>query len=237
MKRLLITVALLFTSLTVYAQYNGYNFSISSNLVYTTSAEIYLNPNAVDPVIRNRSFEIQDVLNPSLDLRYRISEPLIAGICIEYMNSSQTGRNLAVYEGNNEIRLETEDGFILIPVEASVYYVMPFSTQAFKFLMGAGVGVYTGEFTRKFGDTDVSTIERQSAFGIQVSISMEYLPLERLGMRFEMKFRDPEFKTRNRYNKDTVIYNGTEITILRNSFDAKINVNGVTFLLGAAFYF
>lgn len=237
MKKLLTTIAILFIFSAANAQYNGYDFSISSNLVYTTSAEIYLNPNAVDPVIRNRSFEIQDVLNPSIDLRYRISEPLIAGICVEYMKSSQSGRNLVVYEGNNEIRLETEDGFILIPIEASVYYVMPFSTQAFKFLMGAGIGMYNGEFTRNFGDTDVSTIERQTAFGIQVSISMEYLPLDRAGLRFEMKFRDPEFKTRNRYNKDKVIYNGNEITILRNSFDAKINVNGVTFLLGAALYF
>lgn len=219
------------------AQYNGFDFSLSAGAVYTTSAEIYLNPNAVDPIIRNRSFDIEDVLNPSLDIRYRLSEPLIIGLNAEYMKTSQTGRNLTVLEGNNEIRLETRDGYILVPIELSLYYQMPFSTAGFKFLMGGGAGMYVGEFTRQFGDTDVSTLERSSSFGMHVSMSMEYLPLERLGLRFEMKFRDPEFKVKSRYNKEIVNYNGTEIRILRDTFDTKVNVNGVTFLLSTAFYF
>lgn len=237
MKQILLTIILIIASSSVIAQYHGYDFSISTSLVYTTSAEIFLNPNSIDPIIRNRSFELQDVLNPSLDLRFRLSEPLLVGLCVEYMKTSQSGRNLTVFEGNNEIRLETEDGFVLIPIEATFYYQMPFSTADFKFLMGGGVGMYIGEFTRNFGDTDVSTLQQQSAFGIHVSISMEYVTLEQVGLRFEMKFRDPEFKTKNRYNKNVVNYNGSEITILRDTFDTKVNVNGVTFLLGAAFYF
>ncbi len=219
------------------AQYNGFDFSLSVGAVYTTSAEIYFNPNAVDPIIRNRSFEIDDILNPSLDIRFRLSEPLIIGINTEYMKTSQSGRNLAVLEGNNEIRLETKDGYILIPVELSLYYQMPFSTAHFKFLMGGGAGMYQGEFIRQFGDTEVSTLDRNATFGMHVSMSLEYLPFERLGLRFEMKFRDPEFKVKSRYNKDIVNYNGTEIRILRDTFDTKVNVSGVTFLLSTAFYF
>ncbi|MFO7526817.1 MAG: hypothetical protein R6W68_15295 [Ignavibacteriaceae bacterium] len=218
------------------AQYNGFDFSISSSLVYTTSAELYLNPNSVDPVIRNSSFEINDVLNPSIDIRYRLSEPLIVGISGEYIRTNQTGRNLTVLQGNNELRLESTDGFKLIPIETSLYYQLPFSTKNLKFLMGGGTGIYFGDFTRSFGDTDISTIERQVAFGIHVSVSMEYLPLENVGLRFEMKFRDPEFKSKNKYNKDIVNYNGTEIILLRDTFNTKVNVNGVTFLLGAAIY-
>ena len=66
---------------------------------------------------------------------------------------------------------------------------------------------------------------------------MEYLVIDRLGLRFEMKFRDPEFKSKSKYDKDIVNYNGNLITILRDTFDTKVNVNGVTFILGAAFYF
>lgn len=230
----LLTVLL---SIPVSSQYNGYNFSFSSGVVYTTEAEIFLNPGSVDPIVRNRSFEIQDVINPSLELRYRISEPLIIGLSAEFMSVTQMGRNLAVLEGNNEIRLETEDGFKLLPLEASIFYQMPFSTESFKFLMGGGAGVYIGEFTRIFGDTEISTLERQTAFGIQVSISAEYLPIERFGLRLEMKFRDPEFKSKSKYDKDVVNYKGDQITILRDTFDTKVNVNGVTFLLAAAFYF
>lgn len=235
-KKLIVSLIILFSSVNL-AQYNGNDFSISSSLVYTTTAEIYLYPNSVDPILRNNTFVLNDVINPSVDFRYRLSEPLIIGISTEIMKSEESGRNLTVLQGNNEIRLETTDGFQLIPIEASLYYQMPFSTASFKFVMGGGAGIYFGNFSRVFGDTDVSTIESESAIGIHVSISMEYLILEQAGIRFEMKFRDPEFKTRYRYNNTTVNYNGTEITLQEDTFDSKVNVNGVTFLLGAAFYF
>lgn len=230
------TFIILIATTFTYSQYNGFDFSVSSSLVYTTSAEIFLNPNSIDPVVRNSSFQINDVLNPALDIRYRISEPLILGLNAEYMNSNQTGRNLRVLEGNNELRLETTDGFQLLPIETSIYYQLPFSIENLKFLMGGGAGIYFGRFTRKFGDTEISTIDNQVAFGIQVSISMEYLPMENVGLRFEMKFRDPEFKSRNKYNKNVINYNGTQITLLQDTFDTKVNVDGVTFLLGAAVY-
>lgn len=232
-----IIVFLTLISTVSFSQFNGHDFSFNSSLVYTTSAEIFLNPNSADPVIRNRSFAIVDIINPALDLRFRLSEPLIIGISTEYMSTSQTSRNLIVFEGSNQIRLETEDGFKFIPVELSLYYQMPFSTTDFKFLMGGGAGLYIGEFTRKFGDTQVSTLEKQIAFGIQVSMSMEYILIDRLGLRLEMKFRDPEFKSKSKYDKDIVNYNGSLITILRDTFDTKVNVNGIAFLLGVSFYF
>ena len=160
-----IILLIIFTS-SVYSQYNGYDFGISSSLVYTTSADIYLNPNSADPSIRNRSFPISDIINPSVELRYRLSEPLIIGVGTEYMTSKQIGRNLIVYEGNHELSLETEDGFTFVPIELSLYYQMPFSTQSFKFLMGGGAGFYLGEFSRTFGDTEISTLEKQTAFGL-----------------------------------------------------------------------
>lgn len=234
---LIIIIIIIMSAAAVFAQHNGNNFSISSSLVYTTTAEIYLNPNSIDPIVRNRSFQVNDVLNPSLDFRYRISEPLIIGLCAEYMSAEQRGRNLVVFEGNNEITLETEDGFRLIPIEISLYYLMPFSTNDFKFLMGGGAGVYFGNFTRTFGDTDVSTINSENSFGMHVSVSMEYLVYRNFGLKLEMKFRDPEFKNKNKYDKNVVNYEDRQITILRDTFDTKVNVDGVTFLLGATFNF
>ena len=233
--RILSFIILLSSS--VLAQYDGNKFSISSSIVYTTSAEIFLNPNSTDPVVRNRSFQVSDVLNPSFEIRYRLSEPLIIGLSTEFMTTKQTGRNLIAFEGSNEQRLETEDGFRIIPLEASVYYLMPFSTLDFKFLMGAGAGIYFGKFSRTFGDTDVSTVSSQTAFGMHVSVSMEYVLLQNLGLKLEMKFRDPEFKNKNKYDKNIVNYKDTQVIILNDTFDTKVNVNGVTFLLGAAFYF
>lgn len=238
MKYFFYIVLIFFASATItFSQYNNHDFSLSGSFVYTTEAEVFLRPNSNDPAIRNRSNTLIDIMNPGIDLRYRLFESLIVGLSSEYMNKTQVGMNLSVSAGNNTIRLETEDGITLIPVELSAYYDMPFSTESFKFLMGGGVGYYYGDFQRKFGDTKITTLERQFAFGIHVSVSMEYILLERYGLRFEMKFRDPEYKIKSKYDKTIVNIDDTQITILQDTFDTKINVNGIVFLLSASYLF
>jgi hypothetical protein len=54
---------------------------------------------------------------------------------------------------------------------------------------------------------------------------MDYLLNNNLGLRSEMKFRDPQFVLKNRYKNPG--------RIPQNQFDSKINVDGVTFILGA----
>src|SRR3970040_1075455 len=103
--------------------------------------------------------------------------------------------------------------------------------------MGGGGGYYFGEHIRKFGDAEVESIERKAAFGIHVSISMEYLLRDNLGLRTEMRFRDPQFNVTSRYTKEQGNYNGTTINLTQNNFSSKINVDGVTFVLGAVFNF
>jgi hypothetical protein len=52
-----------------------------------------------------------------------------------------------------------------------------------------------------------------------------------------MKFRDPQFIVKSRYNNREYDYKGTKITVTRQEFDSKIDVNGVVFVLGTIFYF
>ncbi len=232
MKRLLI-ILLLIPFYYSYPQYNGNNFSFGVGAVYTTTAKVYLNPNSSDVIVRNQYFLLEDIINPSFDIRYRLSDPLIIGLNVEYMKKTDFGSNLRVNVGTIEI----EEGFRLIPIELSLYYQLPFSTEKFKFLMGGGGGYYFGEHIRKFGNAEVKNVKRDAAVGIQVSISMEYLLRENIGIRTEMKFRDPQFNLTNRYSNEYVTYNGRQIKPLQNPFNSKINVDGVTFILGAAFYF
>jgi len=135
------------------------------------------------------------------------------------------------------VRITVEDGFKLIPVELSLYYMLPFSTELFKFLIGGGAGYYLGEQVRKFADVEVKNISRKTAYGIHVIISMDYFVFENVSLRTEMKFRDPQFIVKSEYTKNETIYNGREINLPQSSFDSKINLDGVTFILGAAFHF
>ena len=219
------------------AQFDGKRFSIGVNGVYTTSARIYLNPNSSDPVLRNHAFGIADIINPSIDFRYRITNDIIIGLGTEYMKTTAAGPNLTAFSGNSTVTIDVNDGFLLIPVEISGYYLLPFSTEKFKFLMGGGAGYYYGEHIREFGDESVSTESRDFAYGIQVSVSMDYMIRDDITVHSEMKFRDPQFKVKSAYDKLEVNYNGQIIRLAQKTFDSKIDVDGVTFILGFSFLF
>jgi len=235
-----ITLAILFAftiSESLFAQYNGNDFAVGVYAVYTNTTSIFLNPNASDIVLRNQSFEIDDIFNPAIDLRYRVSDPLIIGLNIEYIKKTSVGPNLNAFVGSTVITIDVEDGFKVIPVELTAYYLLPFSTEKFKFLMGGGGAFYMGEFIRKVGDAEVTNVESEKSFGIQVMASMNYLPLENLIIRFQMKFRDPQITVSSKYNKSEAVYQGQIITLPQQPFDTKIDMDGITFLLGAAFQF
>lgn len=231
-KHLLILILLFCSIAQSIAQHNGKNLSVSLGVDYTTSAQIFLNPNSSDIVLRNKSFEIEHLTSPILDIRYRLTDDIILGLSSEYISKSKKGRNFSALEGSQVVELLVEDGIEFIPIELSVYYQMPFSTEDFKFNMGAGGGYYVGKQTRIFGDTEIEKLYSEDNFSILVSIGMEYLFLKNLSFRFDMKFRDPELKLKNRYLKDQVLYEGNIINLSNDEFYSKINLNGISFLFG-----
>jgi outer membrane protein W len=234
MKRIILFVLI---SIPVWGQSNGKEWSISINSVYTTSAKIYLNPNSSDNIIRYGYFPLQGIVSPQVEFMYQIDEDILLSLSLEYMKSTSSGFNLTAISGNNTVSVLVEDGFLMIPIEFSGYYILPFSSEKFKFLMGGGVGYYIGSQIRKFGDEDVSNVSRPSAYGIHVMLTMDYMIKENIAIRGEMKFRDPQFNVTTKYNKLDVNYNGGVIHLNNQTFDSKINVDGISFILGITFHF
>ena len=229
-----IIIFLSFLPPTLLCQYNGSFISFGVYGVYTTTASIFLNPNASDVVIRNQSFVIEDITNPGADIRIRISEPLILGLNVEYIEITKSSSNLSAFVGGSVVRLNAEDGFRLIPVELTAYYLLPFSTERWKFLMGGGIAYYNGEFIRKVGDASVSNVKKEAEFGIHVSASLDYVPISYAIIRFQMKFRDPQFTVTSKYNQQEIEYQGHTVILPGDSFETKINIDGITFMLGVA---
>jgi outer membrane protein W len=238
MKELLILsfVCLVLNITELFAQIRYKNFSVSLNGNYTTTAKIYLNPNSTEVDLKNRYTEVSDIFSPSVDIRYSIAEDILIGFSTEYLYKISPLFITVIGPGGIE-SISINDGFRLIPFEVSAYYLMPFSNDKFKFLIGGGLAYYYGSHIRKFGDEEISNIKREFAYGIQVSTSADYMINELLSVRGEMKFRDPEFETTNRYNKITVSYNGQIIRLGQDKFDSKINIDGITFILGLAVHF
>lgn len=237
MKFKLLLSVLIFSISSAYCQYNGKEFSFGVNGVYTTGAKIYLNPYSSDQLLRNYSFPLSDIINPAVDFRYRLNDDILFGFSSEYMKKIASGNSITVIQGIRTRNIEVNDGYILIPLEFSVYYFLPFSTERFKFLMGGGFGIYFGSQIRNFGDESVTTIQRKFAYGIQVAISMDYVLYENISIHSEMKFRDPQFIVTSQYDKQQVNYRGSIVSVAQKTFDSKINVDGVTFILGAAYMF
>jgi hypothetical protein len=182
--------------------------------------------------------ELSKIVSPSFEFRYGITREIFAGLSIERLEKTDKGNNLLAFTQAGQIyKVNVEDGFIVFPVELFLYYVLPFSTDNFKLLMGGGVAYYHGQSIRRINGEDVSYVKQDFAYGIQVNVSSDYLITDFLSIRGEMKFRDPEIQVTSRYKPNAVYVNGQTLKIEDKQFDTKININGVTFLVGLAFHF
>jgi len=215
-----------------FAQFSTGKIGIGMNAVYTTSAEIFLNPNSSNSEVRNKSFTLENIWDPGLDVRYRFSNEFILGLNIEYIRKTANAPNLTAFIGNQVFVFDVEDGLSVIPIELTAHYHFPFSTEDFKFMMGGGVGYYIGEFVRKFQGVELEVTQRKFALGFHVSASMDYIIIENLSARFEMKFRNPQYTVTSKYSKTEVTYQGNVIQLPENAFDTKVDIDGLTFIFG-----
>lgn len=225
----------LLISTSVLAQVNRFSITLSGN--YTTSAKVYLYPNASDPGIRNSSFIIEDIFNAGAEVKYSLTSDLLLGFNVEYISKTQKENNLTVISNGNTETIPVDDGFEVIPFELSLYYKLAFSTTMFRFYMFGGSGFYYGNHIRKFGDASISNIKRKFAYGIHVGILTEYLLLSNLSINGGMKFRDPQFTVTNRYNNKEVNFEGRTVFIPQDEFDSKINIEGILFFLSVSYHF
>ena len=230
-------ILLFFFTGTSFGQFGPGNFGIAINAVYTTSAQIFLNPNASNIEIRNKALTLENIWNPGLDIRYRFSQEFIVGLNVEYIDKTANAPNLSAFIGNQVVVFEVDDGFRLIPVEFTIYYYFPFSTEDFKFLMGGGVGYYYGNFIRKFRDVELEVVQRKLAVGIHVSTSMDYMILENVSARFEMKFRNPQYNVKSKYSKTELTFQENTVMLPDDAFETKVDIEGLTFSLGLVINF
>jgi len=227
---------LLFPFFSLFGQYAESGFSLSISANYTTTSRLFLNPNSSDRFIRETFESLDNIIHYSMDLRYRLSSITAIGLNIELIKKTYFGKNVTASSPSGVIRVEVEDGYMIIPVELNLIYLLPFSTNSLKFYMSGGAGFYFGKHIRNFGNAEIESKEDGIPFGIQVEVGMEYMIFENLSTRFNMRFRDPEITFISNYKSRNVIYNNTNILLPIKSFTTKVNIDGVTFGLGFVFH-
>jgi len=131
-------------SLPLLAQANEKKIGVSFNLNHTTTSKLFLQPNASDQFIRNTHENLDGITSYSVEARYQISEAVIIGLGSEIIK--KTFENSINLGG---LRAKMNDGYQMIPIELSGYYLIPFSREHFKFFMGGGFGLYFGKQIRE----------------------------------------------------------------------------------------
>jgi len=217
----------------IHSQYNGKNFSISANYNYTTTSKLFLQPNTPDQLLKNIHEDLDNIYSISGEFRFHISESLIIGAGTEYIQKDYINNNFNLAG----VRAKVKDGYRIIPVELSLYYLLPFSTGLFKFFMGGGGGIYFAEHVRELGDVTVSDDGSEIGYGIHVAVGMDYIINDYISVRGQMRFRDPEIDLKSKYSNNIVNYEGRTFVFSSQTFYSKVNVDGITFSIGVAFNF
>ena len=215
-------------------QNNEKKFSVSVNYNYTTTSKLYLQPKSADEFLRGIHSFLDYISGAGIEFRYKISDGLYAGLSTEYLEKKGKITTLTVETSRTE-NLLVDDGYRVIPVELTGYYVFPFSLQDYKFFMGGGIGFYFGTHIREIGDIKAETLNRETAFGIHIMVGMDYIITDYLSVRGSMKFRDVEFTMYNKYNRTEGTLNDSPVRVLAQDFDSKVAVDGITFSIGVTF--
>jgi hypothetical protein len=194
----------------------------------TTSSVLYPNASSADPTVRAESFQFGSAFGVGAELSYSFTERHIAvGASFEYV-SVRGDRSLNVI-GRDPFPVS--DGYRVIPVELTGYFVLPFSGERFTAFMGGGGGLYIGWRTLSFGNVDAAPGALTPGAGIHVLAGARYSPLRGLAFLGEMKFRDLQFRTTNRFDRTSITVNGTTFTVAPET-ESRIHTDGVMFQIG-----
>lgn len=202
--------------------------NVSLYFNYTNTSKLFLQPKSADPIVRAAYNELRDIYSLSGEIRIQLFESLSCGLWIEYMKKTFTNKNVNL----GSFSADVKDGYIIFPVEISIYYFLPFSTEKFKFYMGGGLGTYFADHIRKVGNVTSVRNGINFGYGIQVSVTVDYKLHEFIFVRSQMRFRDPEIEMRNKYSNNYVTYENRMYRIYKQDFNTKVNVDGITFSIG-----
>ncbi len=204
-------------------------YTVSASGTFTTSSKIFLNIGSADELTRNQFLPLDNLFGMSIDIRRQFEESSIQlGLNIEYISRTES---YALPQSYNK-SIPLIDGFTAIPVELSGYFTIPIGDEMIQLYMGGGGGLYFGERTYKIADVTAITVERNPGVGIHILSGIQYTLSPLFSLRSELKFRNVQFETINKFLQTTATYQGTSISLDQQPLDSRISINSMTVTLG-----
>jgi len=209
----------------------GYNLSVSVFGTLTTSSKLFPNPNARDDFIRGRYSPINTVFSFGADVR-RYVRPL--GVTIG-ISTEVISRRVDGSVPNTGGTIPTEDGYTAIPLELTGYFRIPVGGESIDFYMGGGGGLYFGARHYRYAGVEPSTLQKELNFGIHVQSGLEVLLSGPLALRTELKFRNIQLETSQRYTPASTIYHETTVPLPQETLHSRIQIDGMNLIIGVVY--
>jgi opacity protein-like surface antigen len=210
---------------------NDYDLSLSVKGSFTTSTRFTYNIDRVNTFSEERT--ITSNLGYGADLRWNILwDRFYIGVSGEKIAGMDKWSVL--YPQYGYLAVPHQEGFEVTAVELSGYYVVPISSEEIRFYLGGGLGTYDGSRTFSIAGVKTETISSASYMGIHVMTGIDYRLHARIGLRLEIKFRDPHFDVTTKFEQPSAEYQGRRIALPQTEEVTKVNLFGVNYMGGIA---
>ncbi len=231
--RILNVLGMVFAILSQSPASDGKNFSVSLKGSLTTGSQLFPNPNSSDEAQRAEFFPLKDIWGYGMEVRYRFPETDLAiALSADYLRTTQ-GSSIRL----SGKQIPVDDGYRVIPVELTGYFIIPISGEVLGVYMGGGGGAYFGHRIYRIGSTDAPSIDHGVGFGIHVLSGLSYRFNDIISLNAEMKFRDLQFSSVNQFSTPQVQYGPTLVNVSTKPFESLVHTDGIIFQLGVVIEF
>lgn len=243
MRRLcyLIVLLLVSSSSRLVSQDRPTSVSIFGTL--STTSELFHHPNDPDLLLRSEYYPLNVIFGAGADLRYSIT-PLrvVIGASAEILSKSDlfsistTGISTS---GHQVLTADVpvHDGYVVVPIEMSIYVPLPIGNDIFQIYIGGGGGAYFGRRNYSYGGVNITSTDRSPGYGIHILSGAEYRLSSEFSLRTEFKFRDVHFETTGSFPDQNASVDGVSVTLPQGPQEARINIDGLAITLQFAYYF
>ncbi len=196
----------------------------------TTGSQLFPNPNAADEFLRSDFIPIDNAIGYGGEVRYLIPDTYVAvGLGAEYIRKTTQSRFLTSATRG----VSAEDGYQVIPVELTGYFIIPVSGPTFSLYMGGGVGGYFGKRIYSVNGVSAETVREGGGFGIHVLAGLSFTFNNIFVLSLDMKFRDLQFETENQFQNRS----GSSVPLPSAAFPSQVHTDGIVFLIGTGICF
>ncbi len=227
MRRLspVVLVFLAATSTTVFSQEKPFSLAVQGS--FTTGSQLFTNPDSPNPIEQSEFVPLEDLFGVGLEVKYSLPEShFVVGLSADYIQTTQTSLNSSL--------VPVEDGYHVVPVEITAYFIIPVSGPVVDVFMGGGGGTYFGRRVYRLAGVEAATADPGVGFGIHVLGGVTVRIYELFALTGEMKFRDVQFETTNAFSVSHIVHNGRVIDVSTEPFSSSVHTDGVVFQLGLA---